>query len=768
MKNKFNFSLEPGKELKIIEYIKKEPVIAIIMPFYNDGKYISQSVNCVLNQTYPYFELIIVDDGSKDKDSLKKLEEIAKLDTRIRVFHKENEGPAVARDFGATKISNSVKYLVFFDSDDLIEKTFLETLYLTLETNKDAAWAYPDSVGFEGLEYTWNYYFDSERLKKVNDLIALAMIRKEVFFEVNGYELKEKSVHEDWNFWLKLIAKGYYPVHVSYYAMWYRRKRNSGELAKAKQNKKRALEIIKNTVKTIKKEVSGIEYPLYNYNYEVIPDNFDNILVPKKKNNDKINILMIFPWMVTGGADNFNKELVTRLDKEKFSITIITTLPSTNNLREYFEPYANIYDLTSFLDQKYWLAFLNYIIEKENINLIFNTNSMQGYTMLPYLKAKYPHIPILDYVHMEEWYYRNGGFARTSFVYKDVIDKTLVCNKGTKNVLSKHFGKSEDEVETVYIGVDTNKFDTTKFNKEEILKKYQLENNDKIIIGFICRIENQKRPMLLLEIMKKTLEKRRDILFLIVGDGSFLPILKREIKELKLTENVKFLGNLSDTAEIYKICDLTLNCSIKEGLALTSYESLAMGVPVISADVGGQGELINDEVGRIVPCLQKEEEINNFNYSKEEVDNYILAIEELTKDLKKYQNNCRKRILNGFSLDNMVSRMTEIFISEINKPNEDKINKAQSLANYDNLLKELYLTEIINYRQDYIYLIKKYQQEVYANIFIDDNGLVYSNKYTRLSRFKDFLWKNALWRVFVKTSFWKFWKKTYYKIRKRK
>ena len=106
--------------------------------------------------------------------------------------------------------------------------------------------------------------------------------------------------------------------------------------------------------------------------------------------------------------------------------------------------------------------------EKENINIVLNSNSKFGYTILPYIKTKYPKIPILDYVHMEEWYNRNGGYSRYSVMYESVIDKTLVCNENSRKILINHFGKKESEVQTVYIGVDEEKFDSKKYNKIEL------------------------------------------------------------------------------------------------------------------------------------------------------------------------------------------------------------------------------------------------------------------------------------------------------------
>ena len=278
----FDFSKEPGKELKKREYEGNiEPLISIITPFYNSGKYIEQTVNSVLNQTFPAFELLIIDDGSKDKESLERLKKIEKIDKRIKVFHKQNEGLAATRDYGAKKASKSSKYLCFLDDDDLIDPTYLECLYFAMETNKKASWAYTDSVGFEGQEYTWNKYFDSNKMKKQNDIVATALIRKEDFEDVNGYELREKAVNEDWNFWLKLLAKEKFPVHVSTYGFWYRRKLKGSELSRVKENQKRNMEIISNAAKAVKKKVKAIQYPRFDYNWDLLADEIKEI--PKIK-----------------------------------------------------------------------------------------------------------------------------------------------------------------------------------------------------------------------------------------------------------------------------------------------------------------------------------------------------------------------------------------------------------------------------------------------------------------------------------------------------
>lgn len=750
MEKQFDFSLEPGlKKYKEPEYIKKEPVISVIIPFYNSGKYIEQTVTSVLNQTFPYYEILIIDDGSKDEESLNKLLEIEKMDNRIKIYHKENEGLAATRDFGATKSSETSKYLMFLDDDDLIEPTFFECAYWTLETNKEASWAYSDSIGFGTMEYTWNKFFDSEKQKKVNELISETFVRKEAFREVNGYELREKAVNEDWNFWLKLLAKGRYPVHMSFYGQWYRRK-ETGELKKSVDNKKRSLEIIQNTASKINKRVEAIQYPRDKYNYDILPEEMQDIIIPEReKNCEKANLLFIIPWMITGGADLFNLNLAKGLDKEKFNITIITTEPNKNVLRQYFEQdennnkIANVYDLSSFLDKKYWLSFINYIIKKENINIILNSNSKFGYTVLPYIKAKYPYIPIVDYVHMEEWYNRNGGYSRYSAMYKSVIDKTLICNENSRKILIDYFGKDEAEVKTVYIGVDEEKFNPINYNKQELKEKYIGKDFSGNVISYICRISEQKRPMLLLKIIQNLKKKRQDFKFLVVGDGNLLAKMKEEARKNGLEDYIKFLGKTDNTAEIYRISDLTINCSLKEGLALTSYESLSMDVPVISSDVGGQKELIDDEVGKILPVFQNEENIYSEIYDEKEINNYVVAIDEMLNNLAKYKGKCRQRILDKFTINKMLQTMNEILYDLYKNPNKMKIKNAEELEKHKELTKELITINIENDRIEYEWECAEYEKSIYGKNY-SNIGLNYKKEII-----KDILWKNPIWRSFI-------------------
>ena len=307
---------------------------------------------------------------------------------------------------------------------------------------------------------------------------------------------------------------------------------------------------------------------------------------------------------------------------------------------------------------------------------------------------------------MEEWYNRNGGYSRDSSSVASVIDKTLVCNKNSENILVDFFKRKPTEIETVYIGVDENKFnnDYTKKQIIELKNKYEIPL-DKKVITFIARIADQKRPFLLAEIIKSYMKKHDDSLFLICGDGPLLEQLKDEIKKNKLQDYVIFLGSIKNTKEIYAISDCTLNCSIKEGLALTTYESLSMGIPVVSSKVGGQAEIIDDTAGFVIETKQLEEDVLDYNYDDEEIEKFVKALEIVLRKNKYYKSNCRNKILSGFTINQMNAKMNKIIDDLIKSKNNKKFDN-------EDVAKELLDQYLLESKDEFKYFINFYDNKI--------------------------------------------------------
>ncbi len=109
------------------------PEISVIVPVYNVEKYLRPCIDSILAQTFTDFELILVDDGSPDRCG-EICDEYEQIDKRIRVIHQENGGLSAARNAGLDVMSG--EYVTFIDSDDLVDKRFLEELYDNLQKDE--------------------------------------------------------------------------------------------------------------------------------------------------------------------------------------------------------------------------------------------------------------------------------------------------------------------------------------------------------------------------------------------------------------------------------------------------------------------------------------------------------------------------------------------------------------------------------------------------------------------------------------------------------
>ena len=103
--------------------INKNPKISVIIPVYNAEKTLHRCIDSILAQTFSDFEVLLIDDGSKDKSG-EICDEYARKDSRIKVCHKENGGVSSARNTGLSKAMG--EYVIHCDADDFIEPEMLD------------------------------------------------------------------------------------------------------------------------------------------------------------------------------------------------------------------------------------------------------------------------------------------------------------------------------------------------------------------------------------------------------------------------------------------------------------------------------------------------------------------------------------------------------------------------------------------------------------------------------------------------------------------
>jgi glycosyltransferase involved in cell wall biosynthesis len=210
-------------------------LFSIITPAYNLENIIGATIESVLNQGYKNFEYIIINDGSID-NTLIKIENYAKLDSRIRVFSKENGGVSSARNLGIEKSKG--EYLLFLDGDDIIESSLLEDSYKILKTNKvdmySFGYVHLDSNGqkiksyskeeYNGKVFSGDKFLEKYLYKKIDQHICSAIVKRDIITE-NDFKFNIKTkVAEDTEFIIKIMSKSktvYYNSY-EYFKYYYR------------------------------------------------------------------------------------------------------------------------------------------------------------------------------------------------------------------------------------------------------------------------------------------------------------------------------------------------------------------------------------------------------------------------------------------------------------------------------------------------------------------------------------------------------------------
>lgn len=181
----------------------KEPIISIIVPVYNTERFLADCINSILIQTYKDFELILIDDGSSDS-SPKICDTFALKDDRIKVFHIKNGGVSRARNVGISVATG--KYLMFCDSDDLVNEHWCEYLlhYITDNPNKLVISEWERFQGNEGVPIVINRELNTENMSfyeifklRVSGSVCNKIFRSDIVKENGLLFNKEIPVGED-------------------------------------------------------------------------------------------------------------------------------------------------------------------------------------------------------------------------------------------------------------------------------------------------------------------------------------------------------------------------------------------------------------------------------------------------------------------------------------------------------------------------------------------------------------------------------------------
>ncbi len=164
--------------------------VSIIVPIYNSELYLTECIDSILNQDFTDWELLLIDDGSSDLSG-KICDSFASKDRRIRVFHRENSGVSVARNWGLFQAVGD--YICFIDSDDMVTPDYLSSFW-------------KDAVNTDLYMQGYQIVDDGKRVQDIVSFgkqgqiitmkhLFICMLRKSIFLILLGQNyLKDKSL----------------------------------------------------------------------------------------------------------------------------------------------------------------------------------------------------------------------------------------------------------------------------------------------------------------------------------------------------------------------------------------------------------------------------------------------------------------------------------------------------------------------------------------------------------------------------------------------
>ncbi|MCK5544931.1 MAG: GT4 family glycosyltransferase PelF, partial [Desulfobulbaceae bacterium] len=369
--------------------------------------------------------------------------------------------------------------------------------------------------------------------------------------------------------------------------------------------------------------------------------------VAKMKKN---NVLHLIQGLEIGGLEIMVVNLLERLDRSRYrpSICCYDSLGSLS--QGLSEKGIGVHLLKRRPGIDYFHPFkLARYLKKSKIKILHLHNP----TALFYgtLAGKIAGTPCIIYTEHGRDFSSSIKVRIANGLLCKMVDKIVVVAECGKRYLVEHEGVNEKKIIKIYNGIDSQRFG--RIHNSELIRRELGIANDQPVIGTVARLDPIKNHACLIRAMKFIVTRLPSVVLLIIGDGPLKPELEGLTADLKLQNNIKFLGARSDIAELLSMLDVFVLSSFSEGLSLTLIEACAAAKPIVTTDVGGNAEIVEHECnGLLVPSDQPET-----------LAKAILEILSDREKIKRMGEMGRKQFEEKFTLDVMVKKYEDLYES---------------------------------------------------------------------------------------------------------
>ncbi|MCY2687853.1 glycosyltransferase family 2 protein [Salinimicrobium sp. TH3] len=184
----------------------EEPLVSIIVPCYNQGRFLDEALSSVLGQTFSYWECIIINDGSTDETE-KIAHRWSVKDSRFIPISVQNGGVSRARNIGISRAQGN--FILPLDADDKISNDYVKAAISAFQNDPSLKLVYCQAEKFGKVSEPWSLEpFSLLNLTRFNMIFCSAMYKKEDWAMAGGYDDQMTTGIEDWEFWISLLKTG--------------------------------------------------------------------------------------------------------------------------------------------------------------------------------------------------------------------------------------------------------------------------------------------------------------------------------------------------------------------------------------------------------------------------------------------------------------------------------------------------------------------------------------------------------------------------------
>lgn len=213
------------ESMMIRQELNLNPLVSIIVPAYNQGQYISETIKSISTQEYLNWECIIIDDGSTDNTEVVVMNSICG-DRRFKYIKQENQGLAATRNNGI--MQSYGEYILPLDSDDLISPFYIRDAISVFLRNPETKLVYCEAEYFGEKIGKWELPdYSYEKILLSNMIFCSAVYRRKDYDKTKGYNVNMKGGLEDWDFWISFLKENDVVFKIPKTYFFYRIKKNS-------------------------------------------------------------------------------------------------------------------------------------------------------------------------------------------------------------------------------------------------------------------------------------------------------------------------------------------------------------------------------------------------------------------------------------------------------------------------------------------------------------------------------------------------------------